>query len=307
MLVRKTKSLAGFGIDILDASEGNGIFGRRLGARENDGLIAAESRGFVDGAFRPAAALEVLLGTRDEESHVRLKDVEPGEIDVASVHDVEGAGLQRQMVESLDIVHFSAGNVDKTGDVAAQVDQGVQLDGSLASAKARPREERQTEIDGRGIEGVDRLFQIDAQGVARIEFAGPGNEDGGEVGVDAPVAILIGFGQRVACDLAANADVIQLGLQGVQTDFDVAQAVPVGQLSKGHAQELIEAGELARAIVASVLADAAVEIALRQEGHELGEQKLPGVHRQVLSTVWRGKDYQDSARQVEIDAGKKPS
>jgi hypothetical protein len=63
--------------------------------------------------------------------------------------------------------------------------------------------------------------------------------------------------------------VIQLGFHGVQADFDVAQAGPVGQLRKGHAQELIEARKLAGAVVASVSAHAAVEFALGQEGHEL--------------------------------------
>jgi hypothetical protein len=65
--------------------------------------------------------------------------------------------------------------------------------------------------------------------------------------------------------------VIQFGLQRVQTDFDVAQTRPVSQLGKSHAQKLIEAGKPASAIIASVLADAAVEIAFRKEGHELGE------------------------------------
>lgn len=211
------------------------------------------------------------------------------------------------MVEGFDIVHFARGNVDKTRDVAAQVDQGMQLDGALAAAKTRPREQRQAEIDGRGIEGVDCLFEVDTQGFARIELPGPSNEDGREIAVDAPVAFLIGLGQRVAGDRAANACVVQLGLQRVQTDFDVAQAGPVGQLSKGHAEKLIEAGKPARPIVASILVNAAVEIAPRQERHELRDEILPGVHRQVLSTVWRGKDYRDPADPVEIDAGRNPS
>jgi hypothetical protein len=100
---------------------------------------------------------------------------------------------------------------------------------------------------------------------------------------------------------------VQLGFQGLQTDFDVAQAGSVSQLRKGHAQKLIEARKPARAIVASVFADAAVEIAPRKEGHELGEHERPCVHCQVLSTGYRGKDYRDSAERIEIDAGKKLS
>src|ERR1700738_2810644 len=301
----KHQALAGIRIDILDTSQGNRIFGCRLDSCKPDGLIAAQPRRFVYRTIRPATVLEVLLGTRDEESHVRLKDIQRREMDVTPVHDIERAGFHGKKVEGLDIGHFPRGNVDKTGDVAAQVDQRVQFDGSLASAKACPWEEGQTEVDRRGIESVNGLLQIHAQRVARIKFAGLRNEKRGEIGIDAPVAVLIGLGQCVACDLATNADVIQFGLHGVQTDFDVAQAGSVGQLSKGHTQELIEARKLAGAIVASVFADAAVEIALGQEGHQLRKQKRPGVHRQVLSTVFRGKYYQNAADQVEIDAAKK--
>jgi hypothetical protein len=160
----------------------------------------------------------------------------------------------------------------------------------LRFAKAGPREERQTEIDRRGIESVDRLFQIHAQGLARIKFARVSNENGREIGVDPPVAVLIGFGQCVARDRPTNTDVIQLGFHGAQADFDVAQTGPVGQLGKGHTQELIEAREPADAVVASVSADTAVEFALGQEGHQLRKQVRPGVHRQVLSKDFLGKD-----------------
>src|SRR5208283_5249493 len=142
---------------------------------------------------------------------------------VTSVHHIERAGLQGEKVEGVDIVHFPSGNVDKTGNVAAQVDQRVQFDGSLAFAKTSPREECQTEIDCRGIESVDGLFQIHAQGLACVKLASVSNENVCEIGVDPPVAILIGFGQCVACHVSTNADVIQLGFHGVQADFDVAQ------------------------------------------------------------------------------------
>ena len=204
----KDQALARFGIDILDPSERNRVFGRCLGAGKHDGLIAAESRGFVDGTVRSAAVLEVLLGTRDVESQVQMKDVESGEIDVTPVHHVAGAGLHGQVVERFDVVHFPAGNVDETREVAAQVDQGMQFDGSLASAESRPREESQTQSDRRRIEGVDGLFQFDAQGVAGIELPGLRDEDAGEIRVNAPIAVLVGLGQRVACDVPANACVI---------------------------------------------------------------------------------------------------
>jgi hypothetical protein len=119
------QTLACIRIDILDASQGSQILGGALYSREPYGLIIANSGRFVDRTFRSATTLEVLLGAGDEESHMRLKDVESGEINVAAVHHIERAGLQGEKVEGIDIVQFSRGNVDKTRDVAAQIDQGV--------------------------------------------------------------------------------------------------------------------------------------------------------------------------------------
>jgi hypothetical protein len=86
------------------------------------------------------AEFHLPFGPCDEESHARLKTEEPGEIDIAAIHDVEGACLHGKMIEGFDIVHFPVGNVDKTGDIAAQIDQGMELDSRLASAELRPRE-----------------------------------------------------------------------------------------------------------------------------------------------------------------------
>jgi hypothetical protein len=94
---------------------------------------------------------------------------------------------------------------------------------------------------------------------------------------------------------------VEFGFHGIQTSFDFAEAVSAGQLSKGHAQELIEAGELPDTVVAFVLPHAAIEIALGQRVHELREKILPGVHRQGLSTGFCGKVYEFPRGKVEID------
>ena len=64
---------------------------------------------------------------------------------------------------------------------------------------------------------------------------------------------------------------------------------------------MIEAGEIPDTIIALVFANATVEVAFGQEGHELGEEILPGIHCQALSTVFRGKVYGIPGGQVEID------
>jgi hypothetical protein len=100
---------------------------------------------------------------------------------------------------------------------------------------------------------------------------------------------------------------VQFGFQGVQTSFDIAETVAAGQLSKRHAEKLIEAGELPDTIISFVLEDTTIEIALGQRVHELREEVLPSVHRQGLSTGFCGKVYEISPGKVEIDTGENSS
>ena len=96
--------------------------------------------------------------------------------------------------------------------------------------------------------------------------------------MDAPVARLVGIGQRRAPNPLAKAHVVELGLLSRQTHFDVAQALAVGQLREGHNPELFRASQRANILVAAVARDVPCERRPGQEIHELGEQRLAGVH-----------------------------
>ena len=82
------------------------------------------------------------------------------------------------------------GNMDESRDVAAQIEHGVELDGGLGLLERRPRKQRQAEVDGGGIERVDGVGEIDAKSVVGVQAPGDGDQGLGEVGVDAPVALL---------------------------------------------------------------------------------------------------------------------
>ncbi len=212
----------------------------RVKAGEHDGLIANQPGASIDGMGITALGFEIGLGASHKEAFRLVQAIKPIEVDVASVHDVESAGLGQQQVEDIDVVQFAVADVEERGDVAAQVQQRVQLDSRLGRAKRRPGKYRQAQIDGAGIQSVDRIFQIDAKGFGGIETAGDGNERLGKVGVDAPVAALVGIGQGAARYSALDAHVVELARLRAQTRFDVAQAFSIGQLSKRHAEILIE-------------------------------------------------------------------
>ena len=64
----------------------------------------------------------------------------------------------------------------------------MQLHGRLALAKQRPGKYRKAQIDGRGIESVDSVGEVDAKFLVHIELASNVDEPLGQLGVDAPIA-----------------------------------------------------------------------------------------------------------------------
>ena len=140
--------------EVADAAQGRWILQSCFGPRESNDVIASNAGGFVDFPIGASAVLEVALGPRDEEGQIRRKGVETGKVDIAAVHDIEGARLQHQIIEDIDVVGFAVGDTNEAGNASPKVHQGVQFDGRLAFPESGSWEERKTEIDGYGVEGV---------------------------------------------------------------------------------------------------------------------------------------------------------
>jgi len=100
-----------------------------------------------------------------------------------------------------------------------------------------------------------------------------------ELVVDAPVAIFAGIGQRAAADVSPQAEMVEPGRLRAQTRFDIAQALPIGQLREGKTQELVQATEATNVEVAPILPDQMTKGVPRRELHHLREHELACVHR----------------------------
>src|SRR5260221_5190322 len=196
----------------------------RVEASKDDTLVA-DQPGFAIDRMRVAPFdLEVRLATSHEEAAGLVEAKEALEIEEATIHDVEGAGLGQQLVEDVDLVHLAITNVNKGGDVAAQIEQRMQLDGCLGRAEHRPRKYRQTQIDRRGVERVDGFLQIDAEGLLRIQRPGDTDQALGKIGIDAPVTDSVGIGQPTASHCRTYPHMIVLGTLLAQTYLYVSYA-----------------------------------------------------------------------------------
>ena len=245
---------------------------------QHDGLVATQAGRFVDWMRIDPPVLKIGFGTRHKEGLSQMQGMESVEVDIAPIHDIETAGLEGDPVENVHIVELAIGDMDEGRNVAPQVEQRMEFDRALAFAKAGPGKERQAQIDGGRIERIDRMRQFQAEAVLGIEFARCLDQAESEILIDAPVAVLVGVGQRALGNAAANAQVVELGGMRAKTGLDVAQAFAVGQLREGHAQELVEVRESERRIASGVLGHAAPEGVQRQMIHQLGKHQLSRMH-----------------------------
>ena len=87
---------------------------------------------------RSSIVVEVLLAADHEERQAQGEAMEPAEIEVTPVHHIEGPGLDRQGIEGFHVVGLAVGDPHKTGDIAAQVQERVQLDGPPCDGEIWP-------------------------------------------------------------------------------------------------------------------------------------------------------------------------
>jgi hypothetical protein len=101
-----------------------------------------------------------------------------------------------------------------------QVEQRVHLHRAFVVTKLRPGKQRQAKIDGGGIQCVQAVVKIHADGIGGVEWPCDADQDLREVGKDAPVTRFVGVGQsgprHLACESrddrayqSPNADMIR--------------------------------------------------------------------------------------------------
>jgi len=145
--------------------------------------------------------------------------------------------------------------MDEAWDVAAQIQQGVHLHRRLGRAEVRPRENRQTQIDGCRVERIGRIGQLQTEAIVGVKLPGLDDQTLGEFGMNAPIARLVGICQCRTPHWFAKAHVVKFRHLHRQAGLDIAETLPVGQLGKRHGPVLFAAGKPSNPMIAAVARD----------------------------------------------------
>ena len=234
--------------------------------------------------------MEMVFGAGHEKCQGLMNCIESGKIYVGSVHNVERSNFDDDVVEDRHIVNVAGRNNHKGGNIPMQIQKGMKFDCALVLAKSCPWEKREAQIDDSRIENICGLVEFQSEGIVGIQLSSLPDEYMGEIGIYMPVAGFVGVGKCASGDGASYPGMIQFGVHGMKTSFDIAETFPIGELCECHAEELIETGECVNAEIALISMNAFVEFVKRKEIHELRENNPPSIHLPHLSNS-KLKDY----------------
>jgi len=154
-------TLSGFGIDIADPTQWDRA-SARLGSGQFDGLIAGQPLRFIDGSPFDDAVAGLFLHPRNEKDILGIQSVKPSIVIITAVEDDHAVPGQRQSAPSRDVVGLAVGDAQERRQVPAVIDPDMQFDCALGGAELGPGKHRKAQFNGRGIEGVELVFEAEA-------------------------------------------------------------------------------------------------------------------------------------------------
>ena len=274
---KEDQILAGFLVEEMNSTQGNGISFLGQNSAQTNSLVAAQSGGFGNSARLPDMEVEVAFGP-DYEERSGLDDAEKStEIEVSAIHYINGSWRDWHAVEERHIVFPSLRNVDEQRDRALKLELGVDLHSRFRRTKVCPGEERHAQVDGARIDRNDHAVETKRIGFVRIQAASFADQNLGQSFVDTPVPVLVGVSQIGASDFAPKTHRIS-ELIAPQTRFDVAQSFPISELSEDHREILIACGKASADPRHRVAFDAPSQFFRVQNICDLSENESSGVH-----------------------------
>ena len=96
------------------------------------------------------------------------------------------------------------------------------------------------------------------------------------------------------------AQVVELILTGTEAGFDVGQTIPISQLTKGHAEKLVPAGEGFDLVVSGIEMDAPLKALGVDMVHKLGEYVFLGKHFRGVARKVLGEKPEKWANSIQI-------
>ena len=162
---QKDQCLAALGIAIANAAQLLGVRAAGVETAQHHRLVEAQAGALVHRMGVAAHQTAVLPCAGEEESRMLCDAMQAAKVQIAPVHDIEGAELVNQLIENVHIVHAAGCNNHHGGKVTLKGEQCVKFDGGFVPAEGGPGKERQAQVDRGRAQGIGGLVQFGGKGL----------------------------------------------------------------------------------------------------------------------------------------------
>jgi hypothetical protein len=246
-------------------------------------LVGTRAGAVVHRSGVDRAKAQVPFGTENEVRGDTVAGAHTGKVQVRPVHGDDGVGVRRHHIQEANVVHLAVGQRDEGRDTAAQIQQGVVLDGRLGLVEMRPGTEREVQIDRRQIHSINGVGGVYRQRLAHIELPRHVDEMALEILVDPGITWRVNVARCGAGNAPTEAHVVELLPLRVDTALGVLQPLPTGEPGEHRAKELTPARAASDPRPAPISRNTPVKLAWRDLLDQLRQDTLPLAHRRSLS------------------------
>ena len=196
---REVDLLAGGRVPKRDEAKMRRVIQGRGVARETDGLVADEAGRAIQRPGIDALPSHAARGPPHKDRVAGVQPVQRGEVNEAADERVDRSKLGDQNVQDSDVGELGLRAPGEGGDAFSQIERRMHIAPDLGRSEPGPGKNRKTQVDGRGVEGVDRAFPLvdllEAKRLAHIETRRFHDEPLSEIGEDAAISVLVRVGQ----------------------------------------------------------------------------------------------------------------
>ena len=213
----------------------------------------------------------------DEEGSRHVDAIEPGKVKVASVKDIAGQCLVCEPVHRVDIMHVGVGDPVEHRYLRNDVNLRMNLDARLRAPELCPPKYRHTEVDGRGVDGVESAVQLKL--LCNPPLLCKRYHVEGKLLKDAVVSELVGLRKHLPIGrLRAKAEEYRLSSMGNCKICKFPETATAYQLTKHQNQHVAPMRHRPTLGSVVVLGDYAPELPLREELDYLCKNVLSNMH-----------------------------
>lgn len=277
VVCKKDQPFPGFRIEITDTAQPLGIVPLPFFGSKSDGLVAPQAGRFINRPRFEDIGTCVAFGANHEIRTGRLDSEQPREIEITTIKNVDASRVVVELVHEVDVVDRTVCDPHEYGDWSGQIDLSVKLNRRLGGSEMRPGKDRQAQINGGSIDGINHLVEIESIGVPGIQPSCLADENLSECFVNAPVPMLVRVSEVCPRDIATNAHCVAVGATP-EASFNIAKALAESDLGKSHREELIAGGHALACSRHGVQRHGAIELLSVDEIGNLCEDKASSVH-----------------------------